>query len=207
MYPRWQINTLLILAALAIASAAFVDIPLAQFIASHATPWTNDIAHMLEKVGESQWVLGYSIITTVIAWRSWKSLAKRHAALFISVAASGILANIIKVIVCRPRPPLMLDQGAVVPQVFAFIVDWGWNSFPSGHATTGLSIAVAGSVAWPRLWWLMWILGLGIALGRVLYNVHYLSDVIAGSMVGMAVAWWVVNRLTLNNPSESAVTQ
>jgi undecaprenyl-diphosphatase len=71
-----------------------------------------------------------------------------------------------------------------------------WNSFPSGHATTGLCIAIMGSALYPRLSPLLWTLGIGIAIARVILNVHYVSDVMVGSMIGAAVAIVIKQRVT-----------
>jgi membrane-associated phospholipid phosphatase len=67
-------------------------------------------------------------------------------------------------------------------------MEYLWNSFPSGHATTGLAIAISGSAAWPKLRWLFWPLGIAIAVARMIVDAHYLSDVIAGSVLGAVVA-------------------
>jgi len=192
---RQQIRLTLALIVAIILSIAFVDHPLAVWIDQHMQPWMRVVGGWLEEAGKSHWVLGYSLIAVAVAWRSWRSVAHRHIALFTAVAASGILANILKVIVVRPRPPLFLSQGAVDPQWFTFLIDWGWNSFPSGHATTGIAIAIAGAATWPRAAWLMWVLGFSIAVGRLIYNVHFLSDVLAGILLGAVVSWWCVTRL------------
>jgi membrane-associated phospholipid phosphatase len=192
-------RTLIVIAGLiALAlSVAFVDLPLAQFIADNTNPTIETVGSILETAGESHWVLIYAVLTVAIAWRSWRSVSHRHVALFTAVAASGIAANIIKVLVCRPRPPLFLQEGLVDPQWFGFLIDWSWNSFPSGHATTGIAIAIAGSAAWPRASALIWVVGLSIAFGRLLYNVHYLSDVIGGILLGAVISWWCVQTLTV----------
>lgn len=178
-----------------IVSVIWLDIPLAVWIDAHQTPMTRTMAHWLEEAGKSHWVLGYCVIVAAVAWRSWRSIAHRHIALFTAVAVSGILANVIKVIVSRTRPPMLIEKGLATFDLFGLHTEYIWNSFPSGHATTGLAIAIAGSATWPRLSWLMWLIGISIALGRLMYNVHFLSDVIAGAMLGAIVSWWCVQKL------------
>ena len=179
MTRRQQISVWLLVLAITV-SILWIDYPLASWIDANTQPWMRVVGGWLEEAGKSHWVLGYSAIVVAIAWRSWRSVAHRHIALFTAVAASGILANLVKVIAVRPRPPLFLSDGLVDPQLFSFLIDWGWNSFPSGHATTGIAIAIAGTATWPRAAWLVWVLGLSIAFGRLIYNVHFLSDVLAG---------------------------
>lgn len=188
---RWLVVGIVLLTI----SLFVVDQPLALWINAHQTAETRLVGKWLEEAGKSHWVLGYCLVVALIAWRSWRSIAHRHIALFTAVAASGILANIIKIIVCRTRPPLLIEKGLATFDLFGFRAEYLWNSFPSGHATTGLAIAIAGSITWPRLSWLMWLIGISIALGRLMYNVHYLSDVIAGALLGAIVSWWCVQKL------------
>ncbi len=172
-------------------SMLWIDVPLAQWIHAHETAPMKMLGQWLEEIGKSHWVLGYCALMIAISWRSMRARAWDHMRLFASVAASGIIANIIKVVVCRPRPPLLLISNITAWDWFAFRTDFLWNSFPSGHATTGLAIAVSASLAWPRYRVAFWTVGIAIALGRLMVDVHYLSDVIAGSLLGAAISYKV----------------
>lgn len=173
----------------------WVDQPLALWIESTQTDTSRLFGHWLEEVGKSHWVLGYCLVVALIAWRSRRDEAYNHMRLFGAVAVSGITANLIKVVACRPRPPMFIQHAATAWDVLGFQVDFMWNSFPSGHATTGLAIAVAGSAAYPRLKFVFWTVGIAIALGRIMLNVHYMSDVLAGSLLGTIAALWFAERL------------
>ena len=64
-------------------------------------------------------------------------------------------------------------------------------SFPSGHTTTSMAAALVFSALLPRgKYWFLLIASL-IGLSRIVLDVHYLSDVIAGALLGAAVAFWV----------------
>jgi membrane-associated phospholipid phosphatase len=188
----WHIIVLL-LGAFA-ASMAWADLPLASWIDAHQTDASRLLGHWLEEIGKSHWVLLYCIGVTAVAWRSRRDEAHKHVQLFTAVAASGILANLVKVLTCRPRPPLFIEHGITAWDLLAFRTEFLWNSFPSGHATTGLSIAIVGSYVYPRLRHAFWIVGISIALGRIMLNVHYLSDVVAGSLLGALVSGFVISR-------------
>lgn len=175
-----------------VISMLWLDVPVAQWINAHQTSSMKSVGLILEEIGRSHWILGYCVVMIIIAWRSMRSLAHRHLEFFASVAISGIAANVIKVIACRPRPPLLIEHGITDWNLFGFQMDYIWNSFPSGHATTGLAIAISGSTVYPRLRWLFWIVGIAIALGRVMLNAHYLSDIIAGGMLGGVVAYGIL---------------
>ncbi|HRK05659.1 MAG TPA: phosphatase PAP2 family protein [Chlorobiota bacterium] len=172
----------------AVCSYVWIDVPLAIWIHSISTPWMQNIGSVLEEAGKSHWLLGYTLIVVVVTWRSWRDVSTRHLVVFASIAASGILANIIKILINRSRPPLLFSDGIAEARPFSFIFDYIWQSFPSGHATTGLALAVAGSAMYPRYKILFWFAGLAIAAGRIIYNVHYLSDVLVGSALGIICA-------------------
>lgn len=183
-----HIAGLLLICCAIVASVAWLDVPVALWIHAHTTPWMHTLGLWLEEAGRSHWVLGYCLVVSLLAWRSMRSVAHKHLALFASVAVSGIAANIIKVIVCRSRPPLLIEHGIQSWNLFAFKTEFLWNSFPSGHASTGLAIALTGSLIYPRLRWLFWLVGIAIATGRIMLNVHYVSDVLAGGLLGVVVA-------------------
>jgi undecaprenyl-diphosphatase len=63
------------------------------------------------------------------------------------------------------------------------------HSFPSGHAARAFLIAVIASFFAP-LWLIitLWIWAPLVSLARVAMGVHYLSDIVAGAIVGAFVA-------------------
>ena len=112
-------------------------------------------------------------------------VARRWVALLAFAAAESIaplLSALLKAAVDRPRPP-----GGMVQPV--------GSSFPSGHATYGGATAVALVVLFTvpgprrRLWWALAVLGIAVmAWSRTYLQVHWLSDVVAGSLLGAGVA-------------------
>lgn len=174
----------------------WVDVPVSQWMHAHSASWMNAMCTVLDHAGQSHWVLGYSALVGSVLWRKRNAIAHNHLLWFASVAVSGIIANIIKVLAGRPRPPLAMQSGIVSWEPLSWHMEFLWNSFPSGHATTGLCIAVMGSALYPRLSPFMWTLGVGIAISRVVLNVHYVSDVMVGSLIGAAVAIAMRGRMT-----------
>jgi undecaprenyl-diphosphatase len=63
------------------------------------------------------------------------------------------------------------------------------HSFPSGHAAR-MALLLALAAAWGPAWlaWLLLLWAPLVALARVAMGVHYLSDVLGGALVGLAVA-------------------
>ena len=61
-------------------------------------------------------------------------------------------------------------------------------SFPSGHATVAFACATVLALAVPRLAALLYALAALIAFSRVYVGVHYPGDVLAGAVLGVALA-------------------
>lgn len=166
----------------------FVDIPIAWFFHHEDQSSVRVMADRITEAGNSAWILVPSLVLWIVLWRKWRDHAKKWMVLFLSVAVSGILANIIKVIVCRTRPPLLFDKGIYDIDMFGFVIDFLHNSFPSGHATTAMSAATVGAIMFPALRIPLYIAGGIVAFSRVMVGVHYFSDVIVGTFIGVATA-------------------
>jgi membrane-associated phospholipid phosphatase len=63
-----------------------------------------------------------------------------------------------------------------------------YHAFPSGHMTIISAAAWSVALNWPRLKWLMPIPVALVAIGMVGANYHWVSDLIAGTFLGTAVA-------------------
>lgn len=105
---------------------------------------------------------------------------------------SGLFAQVIKALVVRERPG-NLEFANPIPSFIEALsgqaAPIASNSFPSGHATScfGIAVAVAWScresghrwVGWAAVGWAALV-----SFSRVYLGVHYLSDVIAGAVLG-----------------------
>lgn len=108
-------------------------------------------------------------------------------------AATGILLfSILKKCVGRPRPC------ALEPHCWATLLPPDRFSFPSGHSITAFAVAIPLSIFYPIAAPVLLALAASIALSRIILGMHFLSDVIAGSMIGSTlgcVAFYVVTEL------------
>jgi membrane-associated phospholipid phosphatase len=94
------------------------------------------------------------------------------------VAASYGVNQAIKFIVRRSRPQLS-DLPPLTPTVTQL-------SFPSAHATTSFAAARAYARLAPA--WALYAAASGLAVSRPYLGVHYPSDVVAGVLLGTAMA-------------------
>lgn len=104
------------------------------------------------------------------------------------------------------RYSAILEISIVIQALFVFALknfirrqrpngEWGGiyrqfdpHSFPSGHATRAVLLAVLGLGLGPAWFgWLMTVWAPLVCLSRVMTGVHYLSDIIGGVILGLAM--------------------
>ncbi len=118
-----------------------------------------------------------------------RCLPRAAAAGALAVLTAAMLVTLLKDLFDRARPPVAdpaLDPIGVLPAS---------SSFPSGHAATAFAAAVAVALVYPRLGRPLLVLAAVVAISRVYLGVHYVLDVAAGALLGIAVgiaAAWVV---------------
>jgi undecaprenyl-diphosphatase len=61
-------------------------------------------------------------------------------------------------------------------------------SFPSGHTLHAVSFTILAVTSFPELGWLLVPFASLVAASRVVLGLHYPSDVVAGAIVGAALA-------------------
>jgi undecaprenyl-diphosphatase len=62
-------------------------------------------------------------------------------------------------------------------------------SFPSGHAMSAFAIAIPLSIYYPDMAAALLALSLSIAVSRVILGMHFLSDVVVGSLLGAGLGY------------------
>ena len=176
---------------------AKVDEPITHMLAGHREVWLTKLLVVITRLGnvdaQTVWLVLVCAVAALSA-RSWVPI-------LVGVAGGGGIAVVIviaKVLVGRPRPA---SPYAVMP-VDGF-------SFPSGHATGASAVGLLG--AWMLCHWVVrrwaaqvtvWTLTVGmigmIGFSRCYLGVHFVTDVLAGWLLGAAwavsvvllAAWW-----------------
>jgi len=120
------------------------------------------------------------------AWTRWRNEARVWIVFLAALAGSGLLVTVIKHFVGRLRPVWLFreDLYTVAPLSFQSAA----NSFPSGHSQTILVVMVMLAIMYPRHWPTWFGLAVLVAVSRLFLTVHYLSDVMMGSYIGIAAA-------------------
>jgi undecaprenyl-diphosphatase len=187
----WLIAALAVsLAGFALLAVAYDEEPLtsvdraaAERVASSMPSWAEWLARPPSWSGGwiGMTVLAVVVLVVLLRERSWIDLAFFMAAL----VGSQIVVALLKSWFDRPRPHL----GSVIALPPS-------ASFPSGHATAGVaSLGAAVVLAAERLpsrrartwlWTLAVAGGLAVGLSRIVLDVHYVTDVIAGWCLGLA---------------------
>jgi membrane-associated phospholipid phosphatase len=115
----------------------------------------------------------------------------------IAQVLANLTYNAVKHTVARHRP--LSAVVSIAPFEDLKIDDtWlGWQpgntvratqSFPSGHTAAALALTGVLAFYYSRIAWMFWILALGCGVSRVLDLQHWLTDCVAGALIGYLAA-------------------
>lgn len=122
-------------------------------------------------------------------WELLERWKRRGQFMFIAVASSGLLVNLIKFVLGRARPFKLLHENLYGFHFFE--TSSKMTSFPSGHSNTAMAIALVLWYLWPKSWPLGFALALGVMSSRVMLTAHYPSDTLAGAYVAVVTTYYL----------------
>jgi undecaprenyl-diphosphatase len=127
--------------------------------------------------------VGFGLKQAVWKAAGWQSL--------IAHGLAGLVINLMKHLIGRPRPKFM-HTGTLE---LSPITGSGWDSFPSGHAAASFAVATALAVRFPKVRWIFFAVAAAIAVSRVLRGSHFLTDIVAGAVIGYLAGSIAANPL------------
>jgi membrane-associated phospholipid phosphatase len=169
-----------------------------------ASPLAVDVARALSFLGSAGVVVAVTVVLALLLWRA--AQGRLGIWLALTVTSGWLLTQLAKHWSGRARPDtngeFWTAHGA---------------SYPSGHASVGVyafgAFAVVALVmlTGATRWWAaaaLAVVGLSIGISRLVLGVHWLTDVIGGWLLGLAVLSAAVLMLrryaTTNRPTPNA---
>jgi membrane-associated phospholipid phosphatase len=176
------------LGVLVVGAVSLADEPIADWIAAHPNSGARKVALAIRPLGQEgglavaggAWLAGHFTDRPDLEAVGADSLEA-------TLIAAGVITPLLKAVVGRQRPH-QADQ----PEW----VGTRGESFPSGETTEAFAIASVVAAHSDRAWVkaTAWGLASLVGLQRMELDAHYASDVLAGALIGTAVARWVVKR-------------
>ena len=146
-----------------------------------APRWFRILMIMMTRLGDG-W-LWYSIgLILLVFGGSQKFLAIGSATA--AAAAGNFLFRTLNHASRRKRPC------ELEPHCWASILPPDKYSFPSGHSITSFAIALSIGMFYPDLQIVLLAVALLIASSRIILGMHFLSDVLAGSAIGILLGYF-----------------
>lgn len=92
--------------------------------------------------------------------------------------------GLIKHLVMRPRPFITFDREIFIKSPEGY-------SFPSGHTASSMTVLGIFYLRMKKYLFPITLLAIGISFSRLYLQVHYLTDVLGGTILGFVVAYGV----------------
>lgn len=164
------------------------------FFSLHTTPALTNIAHNLTFLGSTLFLLPAYILLvgTLVIFK------QKRTALDISIVtlSSFLMMQVLKQLFHRQRPEL-----PIVKAIHTY-------SFPSGHSLSAfIFCSILAYLVWKSSWRIVWkwlytillsLLAVAIGISRIVLNVHFATDVIAGFCLGIMwviLSFWIIQKI------------
>jgi undecaprenyl-diphosphatase len=160
-----------------------MDSSLLHYVIQLRRPWLDDVMLLASALGSAGFIWW---ITALISMVFPDKRAAAWRMILVVFAVWAISDFTLKPLFDRDRP-FHVDTSITVIDAMPQS-----RAFPSGHAAMAAAGAIAGSRLIAHSAWVWWPLALIVAVSRIYIGVHWPSDVLAGLVVGLAVAWVVL---------------
>ncbi len=201
---RWKTRQWMLLFAVVCGTLLLIpwDRTIQEFVQSHRVPFTDGLANGFELLG-----YGHTVIPAMLAvyglgrWARSEKTCRFALQALESYILTGVFSWMFKMTTGRRRP-FVREAGR-----FSGPFSLKNNSFPSGHTTTAIALAVllASTCEHGAVTTLAYAAALGAGWARINDNKHWASDVFFGFFLGHYIARWMVkNKQPHPAPRDSA---
>jgi len=149
-------------------------------LSSSTSPWWKPAALVAHSGDSWLWAIGIGLV-----WWFGGPFWHRFAAILeISIVIQALFVFVLKWLIRRRRPEG--EWGGIYRQ-------FDPHSFPSGHATRAILLAVMAAGLGPA--WFGLLMGAWaplVCLSRVMTGLHYVSDILGGMALGFAMGFLLI---------------
>ena len=200
---------ILVLTTLSIFASFNIDLFFYSYFIN-LSEWVNGVFlkeffSEITKLGSSSWYFSITIIGFVIFYvnnklqiiktKSVKNLSNFFISSFVYILTVGIITQIIKHVVGRPRPNHTDFEDVFSFQYFT--MESNFHSFPSGHSSTIFIVCFILVSVLPKLKYFFYFLASIVAFSRVIVSAHFFTDIVAGAILAL-ILFKVLNKLIEN---------
>ena len=154
-----------------------MDLIISRYFSSHNNPWLRGALGALTYLGTGAvWITLYALALIFLQDRFAQLILTLILAEMIGLLTIIILRYMTK----RKRPVIHYKYFSLTP--------WNRYSFPSHHTLRSFIIAVIVGTYSPGLLPFLLIMAATISFSRIYLSKHYLSDVLAGALLGILLA-------------------
>ena len=164
----------------------------------------NIFFNNITEIGNSLWFFLISICGFLLFFFLEKKINKNYfnkikkifLFLFSSILITGVLTQIVKHLVGRPRPNHVNYAESLGINFFS--LDSSFHSFPSGHTSTIFIVAIVLCLLTPKIKYFYMFFAFLVGFSRVVVGAHYFSDVLGGiaiAFIGFKLTLFLFNKV------------
>lgn len=134
-------------------------------------------------------IIIFLFLTGLFLWKKQKR--KWILPLWLTLGLSAVISFLLKILIQRQRPfQLGIVSTLPILEKASHLI---WNfSFPSSHAILAFCALPILSKEFPKFKYIWIIFATLVAFSRVYFGLHFLSDVIAGSLIGYVIGMIII---------------
>ena len=209
------------LLALALTALAVVicfnwhDRPIALFVHSQLPHGTPKVAEPLTYIPDPLiWIAAITFVVLGLAGLKGRSLSKMQSVLLVcsvSLIVAETIKSELKFVFGRTWPETWYQNNPSFISDGVYGFNWfhggqGYASFPSGHMTAICAVVSVFWLYYPQLRSIYSIVALGVLVGLVGADFHFLSDCIAGAFLGVSIGLMASNLPASLQQSRQAIS-